>query len=503
MDTSLRPLYNVAEIRVIEQAALAGLAPGTLMARAGAAAAQAALAMLGGATGRRILALAGPGNNGGDALIAAHLLSEMGACVHVMPLFDETRPRPPDAQQALAQCRAGKTRFVAPDPAHFADNRWDLLIDGLFGIGLRGNLDQRTRTLIRAANALSCPRLALDIPSGLDADTGMPVDDQGCAFITTRTLTFLADKPGLYTGMGRDHAGEVVVADLGVAPALFPQPRLHRSGLAAFRSALKRRKHSGHKGSHGDVIVLGGAAGMAGAAILAARAALYAGAGRVYAALIEHAASYDSQHPELMLRPAGTIEFKDGAIVAGPGMGKDSQALLEKVLEAPNPVVLDADALNMMSAEPTLQQRFAQRRDPALITPHPLEAARLLGRTAAEIQRDRVASARELAQRFNCIAVLKGSGSIIAAPGGEAMINPTGNPALGTAGSGDVLAGVCGALLAQGYPPWEAALAAVWLHGAAADKLVREGVGPIGVTASELMVPLRTLLNELSARYGS
>jgi len=503
MDDTLRPLYSVAEIRAIEQAALAAVAPGTLMARAGEAAARLALAMLGSVVRRRILALAGPGNNGGDALVAAHLLSQMGADVYVMPLFAENAAHPADAQQALAQCRAGRTQFIAPDPNRCANDRWDLVIDGLFGIGLRRNLDERTRALVRAANALPCPRLALDVPSGLDADTGIVVDEQGCAFIATRTLTFLADKPGLHTGLGRDHAGEVTVADLDVAPALLPPAQLHRSGVAAFRSALRQRRHGTHKGSHGDVIVVGGAAGMTGGAILAARAALYAGAGRVHAALIAPGPAYDSLHPELMLRSADEVAFKDSVIVAGPGMGRSSQALLAKVLDAPNPAVLDADALNMLAVEPALKQRLAQREGATLITPHPLEAARLLQQTTTDIQRNRVAAARELTRRFNCIAVLKGSGSVIAAPDGAAMINPTGNPALATAGSGDVLSGICGALLAQGFPCWQAALAAVWLHGAAADKLVSEGVGPIGATAGELIVPVRALLNELTAHYGN
>ncbi len=502
MNTTLRPLYSVAEIRAIEKAALARVPPGTLMARAGAAAARHAEGILGSVVRRRILVLAGPGNNGGDALIAADLLAEMEAHVCVMPVFSEAAPRPADAQNALAQCRRGKARFITVDPAHCQPGNWDLVIDGLFGIGLQRRLEPSVRALVRAVNALDCPRVALDVPSGLDADTGMTVDDEGCATVATHTLTFLGDKPGLHTGFGRDHAGDVTVTDLDVDAALFPVARVHRSGIAAFRSALKVRPASAHKGSNGDVIVVGGAAGMTGGAILAARAALYAGAGRVYAALLHRSSDYDALHPELMLRTASDIAFNDAVIVAGPGMGKDSQTLLEKVLASSNRVVLDADALNMISADPSLAQQLARRAAPAMITPHPLEASRLLGWSTNDVQRDRIASARALAQRFNCVAVLKGSGTVIARPDGETMINPTGNPALGTAGSGDILAGVCGALMAQGCDVWPAALEAVWLHGAAADRLVQQGVGPIGVSAGELMMPLRALLNELTQRYG-
>lgn len=243
---------------------------------------------------------------------------------------------------------------------------------------------------------------------------------------------------------------------------------------------------------------------MTGGAILAARAAIHAGAGRVYAALLDCSTAYDNQHPELMLRPAAEFAFKDMVIVAGPGMAKsdESRDLLSRALAASGAVVLDADALNMISADPALQAQVVQHQGGAVITPHPLEAARLLQCETAQIQSNRIEAARELARRFGCIALLKGSGTVIAAPHGAAMINPTGNPALATAGTGDVLSGLCGALLGQGYNPWQAAVAAAWLHGAAADRLVKEGTGPIGVTASELIVPVRALLNELTARYA-
>lgn len=500
MSFPLHPLFTTPELRAIEQAALAAVAPGSLMARAGVAAVEHALRLLGSVVHKRILVLAGPGNNGGDALVTAHLLAELGAEAFVMPLF-ATPPSQADAKRAMEQCRAGRARFLSTDPAWLTDKSWDLVIDGIFGIGLRRGFNAELRSIIEAANQVTCPVLALDVPSGLDADTGALVDEHACAIVATHTITFLADKPGLHTGFGRDHAGQVSVADLDVDPALFPTAQLHLSGTVTFAAALRPRRHASHKGSHGDVAIVGGAAGMSGAPILAARAAAYCGAGRVFAFMLEPGLPYDPMQPELMLRAADELEIGRAVIVAGPGMGRTdvSRDLLAKILTSPVPVVLDADALNMIAADAQLQQQVAARSGGTLITPHPLEAARLLQKDVVQVQSARIEAARLLAHRFACIALLKGSGTVIAAPDGAAMINPTGNPALATAGSGDVLAGICGALLAQGCTLWQAAATGAWLHGAAADKLVEEGIGPIGVTAGELLAPVRTLLNRLSA----
>ncbi|HEY6773892.1 MAG TPA: NAD(P)H-hydrate dehydratase, partial [Oxalicibacterium sp.] len=207
---------------------------------------------------------------------------------------------------------------------------------------------------------------------------------------------------------------------------------------------------------------------------------------------------------ELMCRAATGIDFSGRTTVAGPGMGTSREAhnLLAQALAVQAPLVLDADALNLISEEPALRHRLQSRRTPALLTPHPLEAARLLGTTTEQVQANRIDAARTLATTLRAVVVLKGSGSVIASPDGRIAINPTGNPALATAGSGDVLSGVCGALLAQQWPIWEAALAAVWLHGAAADELVRRGIGPIGVVASELIPEIRALLNRLIAEHA-
>ena len=239
---------------------------------------------------------------------------------------------------------------------------------------------------------------------------------------------------------------------------------------------------------------------MGGAVLLAARMGVMAGAGRVYAGFIESPPALDPVHPELMCRDAATVSLSSGAAVAGPGMGMSRHAndALARVLASELPAVIDADALNLIAAEPALQQKTRQRRAPTLLTPHPLEAARLLGTSAAAIQADRLGAARELAAFFLSTVILKGSGTVIADPEAHIVINTTGNPALSTAGTGDVLSGLCGALLAQHWPVWEAALAAVWLHGVAADQQVAEGIGPRGLTASELLPAIRSALNQLA-----
>ncbi len=487
----MKSLYSVAEIRAIEQTAMATLPQGTLMRRAGQAAAQAALAMLKGDT---VLVLAGPGNNGGDALEVAASLAHGGIDVSVLHLAGATSS--PETALALQRTRASDARFIDVLPS---GQRWDLIVDGLFGIGLARPLDGAARALVHAVNAARCPVLALDVPSGLDADSGAVVGPDGVAIHATSTVTFISDKPGLHTCAGRDYAGAVSVATLGIDPALLPRASAQLNQCALFDAHLLPRPHNSHKGSFGDVAIIGGARGMAGAAILAARAALFGGAGRVFAAALEPGLPYDSVQPEIMLRDAASFDTKGSTLVVGPGLGDSATAmrLLAAALDGAAPLVLDADALNLISASVDLQARLAGRAAPAIATPHPLEAARLLGVTSAVIQGDRLAAARELAARLACIVVLKGSGSVIADPAGAVVINPTGNPGLASGGTGDVLAGLCGALLAQGWPAWEAALGAVWVHGAAADQLVAQGIGPIGLTAGELPYAARAILNQL------
>lgn len=496
----MSPLYPVTQIRQIEAAAQAGLPPMALMQRAGLAAAETALSMLAPAPmNAGVLILAGPGNNGGDALETAWHLDRAGADVTLV-LFADPSSQPADAQQALKRAQTGSIVFLSPDAFSSTPGKpWRLAIDGLFGIGLKRPISGAMRTAVTYLNALSCPILSLDMPSGLDADTGNIVGPDGVAVRASRTISFIAAKPGLYTGEARDYTGTVQAATLDIDPAFFPAVQACLNHPSLFTSFFRPRAHNTHKGSYGDVAILGGAHGMAGAPVLAARAASHCGAGRVFVGFLDAAPAYDSAQPELMLRKATELDLAEKTLVAGPGMGMTRTAndLVAQALHAACPLVLDADALNLIAAEPGLQRKLTGRRTPVLLTPHPLEAARLLGISTQEVQADRLHAARELAQRFKAVVVLKGSGSVISRPDGMAAINPTGGPALATAGSGDVLAGVCGALLAQGIPAWETALASAWLHGHAADALVEHGIGPIGLVASELPVAIRTALNRL------
>jgi ADP-dependent NAD(P)H-hydrate dehydratase / NAD(P)H-hydrate epimerase len=494
-------LYSVAQVRAIEAAALSSVGPGILMQRAGAAVARHALTLLPEISkDLNVLVAAGPGNNGGDALEAAALLAQQGIKVTIIHLADEARLAA-DARRALTRARQSKAVFLESIPPM----SWSLAIDGMFGIGLTRPLEGPYRELAQQLNRLNCPLLAIDVPSGLDADTGGIVGSEGLAVRADETITFIANKPGLHTLHGRDNAGRVVTDDLSIDPTLFPEPIARLNSPLAFADSVRPRLHASHKGSYGDLQVIGGAEGMSGAVILAARMALIAGAGRVFAGFAGPTPAYDSLHPELMCRCADDLHADQGVVVIGPGLGMSRQAhdLLGRALSDAPALVIDADGLNLIAAEPPLQARLAQRKGPSLLTPHPLEAARLLGTHVHAVQSDRLGSANTLADRYYSTVILKGSGSIIAHPGDISVINATGNPALATAGSGDVLAGLCGALLAQGWSVRACALASTWLHGSAAGEMVASGTGPIGATASELMPWIRKALNKLVSDYGA
>ncbi|MCX7627852.1 MAG: NAD(P)H-hydrate dehydratase, partial [Methylophilaceae bacterium] len=438
-----------------------------------------------------ILVLAGPGNNGGDALVAARHLKQSWHRVDVV--FTGAPDRlPPDARAALDAWRTGGGEILTTLPA---GRQYGLIIDGLFGIGLTRPLTDTFPRLIDQINALPCPRLALDVPSGLCADTGRVL---GAAVRADHTLTLLGAKPGLYTLEGPDHAGVVHLTDLGVDTATLADPQGWLVDAPPELPAPRRR--NSHKGSHGSVGIAGGDTAMTGAALLAARAALLAGAGRVYTGLLaEHAPALDCGQPELMLRDARTLLDLNHltALVAGPGMGRSAhaEAVLARALHYPAPLLLDADALGLLAEHAGLRHEFQQRSHGAVLTPHPGEAAALLACSTAEIQADRVAAATRIARDYRAITVLKGCGSITATPDGRWFVNASGNPGLASAGMGDILCGLIAALIAQGMPLLEATLLGVHLHGAAADALVADGVGPVGLTASEVALEARRLLN--------
>lgn len=502
---SFNALYSVAQIRAIEQAALAALPSFTLMQRAGQAAAKHALKIVGPSRQENhVLLLAGPGNNGGDALEAAACLAREGVAVTVL-LFAEVERQSSESNCAYAHAKHSAVYFAPPDEFERVINssHWSLVIDGLFGIGLARPITEPLHSVVKLVNSLTCGVLSLDVPSGLDADTGDIVGPHGVAVRATDTITFIGNKPGLHTSHGRDYAGRVLVADLDIESSFFCTTHAMLNEPELFSAFLRPRPHNSHKGSFGDVIVIGGAHGMSGAVILAARAAAKCGAGRVFAAFIAEPPAYDSMQPELMCRRAQDMDVSSTAVTIGPGLGNSDAAheILTRTILADAPLVIDADALNLIASDSTLRQKLRGRKHLALLTPHPLEAARLLNSSAAQIQADRLAAAQELATGLNAVVLLKGSGSVIAQPNRDLAINTTGNPALATAGTGDVLAGICGALLAQGWPVWHAALGGCWLHGAAADTLVSQGTGPIGLTASELIPCVRTLLNQLTEKH--
>ena len=455
-------LFGCAATRAIEQAALAGLPPGTLMQRAGLAVARLAVAVAPHA--RRIWIACGPGNNGGDGLEAAAHLQAWGFAPWVTWLGTPERC-PADARGAWQRAVAAGVALADAPPENLGAQ--DLIIDALLGIGARRAPDGRMAEWIARIHAQAAPVLAVDLPTGLDADTGQA---QERAVRARHTLSLLTLKPGLFTADGRDCVGQVWWDDLGVHPqGSHPPPDAALPGPPAAR----HRAHASHKGTHGDVAVIGGAPGMAGAAWLAGRAALHAGAGRVYLALLGSTEPpFDPTQPELMGRRWQDIDLAAAAVVCGCG-GGDAHTLgpvLPRVLGQAARLVLDADALNLIAADAALQTLLRQRAGrPTLLTPHPLEAARLLGITAAQVQADRLGAARQLAERLDCAVLLKGSGSITAAPHRVPLINPTGNPRLGTAGTGDVLAGLAGARLASGLNAFDAAWTAAWEHGAAAD----------------------------------
>jgi hydroxyethylthiazole kinase-like uncharacterized protein yjeF len=453
------PIYLRKDIRRIEEAAK----DAPLMQRAGAAAAELA-AQLCAEDAKDVLVLAGPGDNGGDARIAADLLQQRFFRVTVAGVAD-----------------------VSALPV---SKRWGLVVDGLFGIGLARAIEGEFAKLVDYANAQDCARLALDIPSGIDSDTGRVL---GRAVRATHTVTFIALKPGLLTLDGPDHCGAVTVADLGLDVRKLLRPNAWVAHPQLFAEALKPRPKNFHKGKAGSLAILGGAAGMTGAALLAGRAALKLGAGRVYVGMLEET-SIDPVTPELMLRhPDDALGQDLDAVVVGPGLGQSERAetLVGAVLASDMPCVVDADALNLIADNRDLRAACAKRSSDTLLSPHPGEAARLLGSSVPEVQRDRVAAARRLARELNANVALKGNGSVLVARDGHWFVNTTGNPGMASAGMGDVLSGILGALLAQKLSGEAALVLGVHLHGAAAD----EAALGVGLTASELMDPARRLWN--------
>lgn len=461
-------LYDNAALRALERRAglEAGLDEDCLMRRAGQAAWRLLLAHWPDA--KRILVLAGPGNNGGDGWVLAQhaLLSGRAVCV-LQPA--SLPPESKLARQMAQEYReaGGKVEVFAGElpPA-------DVIVDALFGIGLARAPEGEIAALIAAANQHPAAILALDVPSGVNAETGAV---PGAAIIAQATLQFIAAHAGLTTGRACNHVGGLALARLDVPAECFhdlpPRARLMQ------KPALPPRPRDSHKGDYGRVLLIGGDHGMGGAVLLGTEAALRSGAGWVQVATrAEHHTALLSRCPEAMtlatdedlsqaLRRADAI-----ALGMGLGQGDWARAHLMRVLASGKPCVLDADALNLLALKP-------QPVPQAVLTPHPGEAARLLGCETADIGHDRIAAASQLARRYQCAVVLKGAGSVIAAPGQPPQILDVGNPGMASAGMGDTLAGIIATLLAQAHTPLQAASIGAWLHGRAGDMAAKADAG--------------------------
>jgi len=500
-------LFLTEPLRRLERAALADLPPGTLMARAAAAVADATSHLARGfARGRPVLALVGPGNNGGDALLAALSLRERGYACRALALHAQA-PSGGDAADAWRQAREAGLRIDGIDTLGPALAGAPIVIDGLFGIGLDRPLEGDAAALCDAVAQAALPVVAVDVPSGIDADTGAVVGGQGRPAMRARcTVTMIADKPGLHTGAALDHVGTVMVAALGLEGRAATRPgdpgigELFTADRVA--GALPRRARDSNKGSFGTVLAYGGDAGMRGAVLLAARGAQVMGAGKVYVGT-PAGDPFDAGQPQLMSAPAEPDFAAYDAVAIGCGLGQSARARVRVAAALANApaVVLDADALNLLAAEPALVD--APRATPAdarrLMTPHPLEAARLLGTDAGAVQVDRRGAALALARRYRMTVLLKGAGSIVATPEGSWSIIDAGSPALASAGTGDVLAGMIAALLARGEAPARAACVAAWLHGEAGARWEARAGHAEGLSAAELPRHVRAALGARGA----
>ena len=486
-------VYDVDALRLLEARGTEICGNGeefVLMARAGEAAWRCVLAHW--PQAKRIVIVCGPGNNGGDGHVLARHAHTSGCDVCVLRLPGHA-PMSPLAKRACDEYLASGGRLVESQDALAGA---DLIVDALFGIGLTRAPDAPTSALITAINAQQAPVLALDVPSGIDARTGnMP----GMAINALRTLQFIARHRGLCTGVALEHVGELELATLDVPAPLFEGVEVgaHVLAVDALKAMLPLRARNSHKGSNGHVLCIGGDLGGGGAILLAAEAALRCGAGLVSVATrSEHVPALLSHRPEVMahvVAPAGDLQVLLGrasVVAIGPGLGQSEwgRGLFAAVMACGKPRVLDADALNLLAQAPGLLHSSD------VMTPHPGEAARLLGCATGDIQRDRFAAAKALGERFGAQVVLKGAGTIIASPGATPVIIGAGNPGMAVGGMGDLLTGCIAALLAQGLSPRDAAIAGALLHAAAGDAAADED-GERGLLPSDLLPWLRRLAN--------
>ncbi|EOU1350657.1 NAD(P)H-hydrate dehydratase [Pseudomonas aeruginosa] len=485
-------LYSAAQVRDLDARLIAAGTPGfELMQRAAHAAWRALRRRWPEAAALTVLA--GHGNNAGDGYLIAALAQRAGWRVRVLAVAAPQRLAGDAAQAHAAALATG----VVVEPWSECAVLEGVVVDALLGTGLAGAVREPFAQAIRLANAADLPVLAVDIPSGLSADTGAVL---GEAIRADLTVTFIGLKIGLFTGEAPARVGELVFDELGSDAVVLQglQPRAHRLARNALPS-LAARPRTAHKGLFGHLLVVGGDTGMGGAVLLAAESALRCGAGLVSAATrVEHVPALLGRCPEVMAHGVASanqllaLAERASVLVLGPGLGQRAwgRSLLSAVRSRPLPQVWDADALNLLALEPV----GAGPRT-WILTPHPGEAARLLGRSTTDVQADRPAAALELARRYQAVVVLKGAGSLVAAPDGRLSVCSQGHPAMAGAGLGDVLSGITGALLAQRVEAFEAACLAVWLHAAAGERLGAQGRG---LAATDLIPTVRQLLEECS-----
>ena len=491
----MRPLYLRDTLGRWERQVAARDSGAALMDQAGAAAARLAL-QLAPESAKPIVVVAGTGNNAGDGMELAACLLQQGVACQVY-CVDAGTVFKGDAARALERLQNAGGHLAAL-PAQLTSA--GLIVDAIYGTGLNRAPEGGARLAIDAINQAGrhgVAVLALDVPSGLVCDTGAT---PGVAVKASATITFLGAKAGLYTAAGSDLSG--VIHEAPLSPAIELPPDGSLNGPDLFKSLLGARHSDSNKGSFGTIGVMGGASGTVGAVLLAGRAALYSGAGKVLVQIMGDASVVvDFVHPELMIRK--NIDLKElDAVVIGPGLGHSETALslLHEVVSCQHRTIFDADALNLFSSHADLKDKLRQRSAPSILTPHPLEAARLMGCDVKVVQADRLKAAQQIARDTNSVVILKGAGSVIAAADGRWAINPSGNPGLASGGTGDVLSGALGGLLGQDKDAFETALAGCYLHGQAADDLVRAGHGPVGLTASELIPAIRAALNRHTAK---
>lgn len=484
------PVHSAEQVRAMDRFASEQLGiPGyTLMNRAG----EAALDLLAESwpAASRLLVLCGAGNNAGDGYVLARLARAAGLTVTVVALTDPARLGR-EAGRAWRDFEAAGGAAQAFTPALLDEA--EVVIDALLGTGLDRDVTGAYAECIDALNAAGRPVLSLDLPSGLHADSGAVL---GSAVRATRTITFVGLKSGLFLGEGPDRVGALSFARLGVPEsAASGVPVLTRIGPEQVRAALPPRRRGAHKGEHGRVLVIGGGAGMPGAVRLAAESALRVGAGLVtVATLPAHVVSVVGSRPEIMCHgveseaQARPLMAAADVVAIGPGLGQTNWArgLLEAALAAGKPLVVDADALNLLAQSPWRGARW-------VLTPHPGEAARLLGLSTAEVQADRLAALRALSARYGGVVVLKGAGSLVLGPAGRPWVCDAGNPGMATAGMGDVLTGAIAGMVAQCPDLERAAVAAVWVHASAGD--LAAAAGERGLLASDVIESLPACVN--------